>query len=79
MANIASARRRPTNVSLNADLLDQARELGVNVSRACELGLEEQVRSARAAAWLDANEAAIESWNRFVEEKGLPLARHRRF
>jgi antitoxin CcdA len=79
MRNTASPRKRPTNVTLSTALLDQARELGVNVSQACEQGLEQQVRTARAAAWLEENREAIESWNRYVEEKGLPLARHRRF
>jgi antitoxin CcdA len=79
MSNGAAARKRATNVTLDVSLVDQAREMGINVSRACEQGLEEQVRKARSAAWLEENRAAIEGWNRYVEEKGLPLARHRRF
>lgn len=31
--------RRPTNVSLDADLVDEARALDLNVSRSCEEGL----------------------------------------
>jgi antitoxin CcdA len=79
MSNGASARKRPTNVSLNPSLVQDARELGVNVSQACEQGLEDEVRKAREAAWLEANADAIEAWNRYVEEHGLPLARYRQF
>jgi antitoxin CcdA len=73
------ARKRPTNVSLSPHLLDEAKALGVNVSQACERGLEEQVRETRARAWLEANKAALISSNLYVEEHGLPLLRHRRF
>lgn len=79
MSSSAPARKRPTNVSLSAALVAEARELGVNVSKACERGLEEDVRKARAAAWLQANAPALEAWNSYVEEHGLPLARYRQF
>jgi antitoxin CcdA len=75
----ATLRKRATNVSLSTHLLDEARSLGVNVSQACERGLEGQIREKRAQAWLDANRSALESSNRFVEECGLPLGRHRHF
>jgi Post-segregation antitoxin CcdA len=35
--------KRATTVSLNSDLLEQAKILGINVSRACERGLAEQI------------------------------------
>ena len=73
------APRRPTNVSLNSKLLEEAKALGLNVSRACERGLEVEVRAARAKAWKEENREAIEAWNKYVEENGLPLARYRQF
>lgn len=79
MSNGAAARKRATNVTLDVSLLEEARTLGVNVSQACEEGLSQQVRAARAAAWLEENRAAIESSNAWVEQHGLPLARHRMF
>lgn len=66
--------KRPTNVSLDAALVADARELGINVSAACEIGLRQHLRAAREAAWLAANREAIASSNAFVEEFGLPLA-----
>ena len=75
----AGARKRPTNVSLRESLLEEAKALGVNVSSACERGLEAEVRSAQAERWLAENQPAFESWNAYVEANGLPLRRHRQF
>ena len=76
---VSAARKRPTNVSLDSRLLEEAKALGVNVSKACDRGLEQQIRERRAQAWLDSNKAALESSNSYVETHGLPLADHRRF
>ena len=80
--NIAArkpAPRRPTNVSLPAHLIEEARRLDINISQACEQGLEEQVKKALREAWLEENREAIEYWNAWVEEHGLPLAEYRQF
>lgn len=71
--------RKPTNLSLPADLVAEARALGVNLSRACEEGLERSVSEARQAQWLAENRAALESSNAYVEAHGLPLASLRLF
>jgi antitoxin CcdA len=73
------APRRPTNVTLNSDLLAKARELGINLSRACERGLALEVARARAKAWAEENAEVIAAANEFVEKHGLPLAKHRQF
>jgi antitoxin CcdA len=71
--------RRPTNVSLREALVSEARELGINVSRACEEGLENEIRRERARRWHEANALGFEAWNDYVERNGVPLARHRKF
>jgi antitoxin CcdA len=78
-AHASPAARRPTNVSLDTRLIAEAKALGVNISRACERGLAEQVAEARSAQWLAENEAAIASSNAHVEQHGLPLAGSRLF
>lgn len=75
----AAAPKRATNISLRSDLIDEARRLNINISQACERGLEEQVTKTRAEQWVEENREAIEYWNAYVEEHGLPLARHRQF
>jgi len=74
-----SGLRRATNLSLDAGLLEQARALGINISRACERGLVEQVAEARATLWREENAAALASSNAYVERESLPLADFRRF
>ena len=71
--------RRATNVSLDSEHLAEARELGINVSQACERGLIQTIAEARAARWLEENREAIESSNAWVREHGLPLAKYRMF
>lgn len=71
--------RRATNISLDPDLIDQARALDINVSRACERGLVRQIAETRAKRWREENAEAIESWNRYVEEHGLPFSEYRTF
>lgn len=71
------SRKRATNLSLPADLVDAARALDINLSEACERGLAAEVKQAREAQWLAENRAAIESSNAYVEAHGLPLARYR--
>ena len=72
-------RRKPTNVSLDAELVAEAREHGINLSRACEAGLAEQVREARKKRWVEENRESIQGWNEWVAEHGLPLAKYRPF
>ena len=71
--------RRATNVSLDSAYLAEARELGINISQACERGLVETLAEERAKRWLEENREAIESSNAYVEKHGLPLSRYRLF
>ena len=71
--------RRATNVSLDQELVKAARELDINLSRACEQGLAREIKATREARWLEENAEAIASWNDYVRKNGLPLAKYRRF
>jgi antitoxin CcdA len=71
--------RRATNVSLPARLVEEARSLGVNLSRACESGVEMALKAERERRWKIENAGAIEAYNRWVEEHGLPLDAFRQF
>jgi antitoxin CcdA len=69
----------PTNVTLDASLVAEARELGVNISQASAAGLERAVANARAERWLEENRSALQASNAYVEAHGLPLKSMRRF
>jgi antitoxin CcdA len=80
MARVASkTAKRATNLTLPIDLLAEARECGINLSRACAHGLVLAIAEQKSRRWAQENKPAIESSNRYVERQGLPLARYRRF
>lgn len=74
-----TAFRRPTNVTLDEHLVAAAKDLGINVSRACEQGLSEAVAAERIRRWQEENQEAFAASNEWIAEHGLPLARYRMF
>jgi len=75
----AKIRTKPTNVSLDAALVAEAKALGVSISQASNRGLEEAVKKARAERWLEENMAALEASNEWMKANGLPLEKYRLF
>lgn len=73
------SRRKPTNLSLDGDLLEEAKALQVNLSRAAESGIRDEVRRAQAKVWQAENADALQSSNSFVDNNGMPLGDHRQF
>ena len=62
--------KRAANVSVRSDLLDAAREAGVNLSATLERALVEELASVRSARWREENREAIAAYNEYVEEHG---------
>ena len=79
MRNEAPSIRKAANLSIKAELLAEAKSLSVNISRAAEEGIARAVREEKARLWKIENREALESWNAYVEEHGLPLAKYRQF
>lgn len=71
--------RKSANLSIEADLIAEAKALQVNISRAAETGIADAVRKEKERRWKEENREAIESSNRWVSEHGLPLAKYRQF
>jgi antitoxin CcdA len=71
--------RRSTNLSLEAELVAEARRLGLNLSRAAEAGIRRAVAEEAARRWQEENAEGIRQMNAYVEAHGLPLARYRLF
>jgi antitoxin CcdA len=65
------APKKPTNLSINSDLLLKARDLKINLSAALESALEAQVRLSTRDKWLKENKKAIASLNDLAENNGL--------
>lgn len=72
MSNVydPSAPKKATNLTVNSDLLSQAKALGINVSAVLEQSLAEQVRKLKAEAWVRENRTAIQAYNQDVESQG---------
>ena len=79
MLRFEDAVRKPTNLSLNAEVLAKARELGMNVSRTVDALLAEEVKRLYWERWNEQNREAIDQYNERIEQEGLPLAHYRTF
>lgn len=71
--------RRATLMTLDAPLLDEARAMGVNLSRAAEEGLLAAVKAERQRCWAKENAEFIRDYNQWIAENGVPLAEFRKF
>lgn len=66
--------KRNTSLALDAEALDAARELGVNVSVVADEALRRAVAEARQRRWLEENAEAFNAQAAWHEENGHPLA-----
>jgi antitoxin CcdA len=74
-----NATKKPTNLSLNSDLLSKARKQKINLSATLEHALESELRKTERENWLKDNKKAIDSLNKLVEQNGLFSDKYRRF
>ena len=74
-----SVAKRATNVSIRVDLLDAARDAGVNLAATLERALAEELASLKRARWREDNRGAIAAYNEFVDEHGAFSDRVRSF
>lgn len=74
-----TAPKKSTNLSINSDLLRQAKERRINLSQALELRLAELLREEKCRSWQEENREAIEDYNRRIEARGTFSDGLRRF
>jgi len=65
------APKKATNLSLNSDLLAEAKRLNINLSATMEKALEREVSQRLKNEWLEQNSQAIEACNELTEKHGL--------
>lgn len=73
------APKKATNLSLNSDLLQKARNLKINLSATLEQALKDKLKSVEAENWKKENKAAITAYNEFVTENGCIGDEYRNF
>jgi antitoxin CcdA len=65
------APKRPANLTINAGLLQRARDLDINLSSTLEDALEEVVSRRLRERWLEENAPAIAAYNEKVDKHGV--------
>ena len=63
--------QQPVNLFVDAELLDHARRMRINISETLERRLRSLVRTELERQWLQDNQEAIAHYNRRVAERGL--------
>jgi antitoxin CcdA len=74
-----NAIRQPANLSIDSNLMREAKGLDVNVSRAAEAGIAEAVAAEKTRLWKLENRATMDAWNEYVAKHGIPLEDSRQF
>jgi antitoxin CcdA len=65
------ASKKPTNLTINSDLLIQAKLLKINISSVLESALAEAVRQKKKAEWLEENKESISLYNSHIGKFGV--------
>lgn len=79
MLQFDKAPKKATNLSLNAKVLEMAREQGMNISQTVDGLLAKEVERRYWAQWNERNKDAIDAYNARIAKYGLPLAKYRTF
>jgi len=66
-----NAPKKPTNLSINSDLLKKAKDADINLSAALEQALTAQLKAKQAQQWLEQNKKAITAYNKSVDENSV--------
>jgi antitoxin CcdA len=66
-----NAPKKPANLSINSDLLNEAKLLKINLSATLEAALLNELKAARRDLWLAENKEAIDVCNKLAELHGL--------
>ncbi|MFZ3583318.1 type II toxin-antitoxin system CcdA family antitoxin [Loktanella sp. DJP18] len=65
--------KRKTSLTLDAAMLDAAKDLGINVSALADAALQLAIANARRSKWLDENAEAFAAQAAWHESHGHPL------
>lgn len=71
---MVAATKRKTSLTLDAEALDLAKDLGINISAVAEAALLKAVADSRRKKWLDENADAFAAQSAWHERNGHPLS-----
>ena len=70
-------RKRAVNVTVDENVLAEAKQLGLNLSQVLEDELKKRVTEERTRRFQEEHRDAIEAHNRFIEKHGIFGAKYR--
>lgn len=71
--------RIKVNLTLDANVAEEARTLGLNMSRLAEAAITEAAKAERNRLWRENNQAGLAAYEAEIARDGLPLAEFRSF
>jgi len=74
-----TATKKAANLSVRADLLEEARAYKINLSQTLETALTTELKKRREDEWRAQNREAIAAYNRLIEREGLLSDSYRTF
>lgn len=66
-----SAPKKASNLSVNSNLLEEARHYKLNLSKMLEQALIEALTKKKREEWIEQNREALEAYNQRIEERGV--------
>ncbi len=66
-------------MTLSADVLQDVKSLGINISKACDDFLRDRVSSEKSGRWKEEHADYIKRSNKIIEEEGSALDQWRSF
>jgi antitoxin CcdA len=63
--------KRAVNLRINKKLIDQAKEMKINLSQTLETSLVEILREKQKEAWLKDNRDAVDAYNEHIQKQGV--------
>ena len=76
---MSSVTKKAANLTVRADLLEEARARKINLSQTLEVALTAELKRQRETEWREQNKEAIEAYNREIAEHGLFSDNFRQF
>jgi antitoxin CcdA len=66
-----NAPKKPTNLTVNSDLLSKVKDLQINISAVLEFALEETLKQKKRKDWIDQNSECITAYNNAINNFGV--------
>jgi antitoxin CcdA len=66
-----TAPKKPTNLTINSDLLSKAKDLHINISAVLESALEQTLKQKKSKEWKEQNAESIDGYNKTINDFGV--------